>query len=143
MADNPSRRAAVEADPVFALIEGHAAAYADWERLDRETANKPWEKISEADNSYYDALYKLECEAQRRLFSTKATTVAGVEAFASHVLRYPRIATFDGADFSLTKAISTIAESLRDISASGIMAPLSHPQVSGESLARAADDRPC
>ncbi len=109
----PAARAIAATDPIFALIEEHRTANVEKDLWSAKFESS--EEISDADDVTYDLVYNRECEAQRRLFATNPTTVAGVEAFAAHILKYPRIAEFDGPEFNLTKAVATIAAALRDI----------------------------
>jgi hypothetical protein len=126
MADNPSRRtmmvyapaaalmpaaalaAGAAPDPVFALIEEHRAAYAfvnNWGD-DREG---------------YDAAFQKEDRLLRGLLTTKATTIAGIIAFALYVSEYPDMEN-QRRDIGLLKAMRTIAAALRDIAARGVAA---------------------
>ncbi|MEJ0093326.1 MAG: hypothetical protein WDN46_10455 [Methylocella sp.] len=96
--------AAPSPDPIFALIEAHRVANVDLKAAE-----------GSPDDAAYEVIYAREGEAQKRLFATNATTIAGVEAFAAHIVKYPRIVDFEHPDFSLTKALTTIAAALHEI----------------------------
>ncbi len=90
------------ADPIFALIEEHRAAFGD--------AGRGYDRGVEI----YEAAYEKEDKLLRRLLATKATTAAGVEAFSLYVSEYPDIENHSG-DIGLLKAMTTIAAALGDI----------------------------
>jgi hypothetical protein len=81
-----STAAAVEPDPIFALIEAHKAAMAEYSRLATIWSQIPFEDEAYAEaNEATQAAADMVSDAQLAVVKTSPTTVAGVAAVLEHV----------------------------------------------------------
>ncbi|MCJ2061007.1 hypothetical protein MKL09_31370 [Methylobacterium sp. J-048] len=103
-------------DPVFALIEEHRAAYAEWDRL-----SDVWNEMLDSDPEYAEAMAasdepsRREIAAYEALLAVRPTTLPGVAALAEYLVgaifrASPDIRPSDGE-----RGLTVIADALRTV----------------------------
>lgn len=103
-------------DPVFALIEEHRSAYAEWDRL-----SGVWNEMLESDPGYAEAMAasdrpgKREVAAYDALFTARPTTLQGVAALAEYLCEATDRTSPDITPSAGERALSAVTDALRVI----------------------------